>query len=158
MRSMSNTKELIGQNLSRLRKSRGWTQTYLGELVGVEPSSVQRWEYGASAPDADNLDKLTEIFNVPHSALFLSEEKEKPSLHESIKVVCLELGYDPRPLKKKLSRANVGPDLSHVPETIIEKLSNFHGRWDLLETSIKALSESGISNSDKDKKKQTGND
>lgn len=34
----------FGENLKRIRKSRGLTQAELGELIGVAHASVSRWE------------------------------------------------------------------------------------------------------------------
>jgi transcriptional regulator with XRE-family HTH domain len=36
--------ETMGQRIKRLRESRGWTQGYLADLVGVTVSAVSQWE------------------------------------------------------------------------------------------------------------------
>ena len=34
----------IGKNIARLRKQKGWTQTELGNILGVSNQAVSKWE------------------------------------------------------------------------------------------------------------------
>lgn len=45
------------------REELGMTQTELAQKVGVEQSSVARWERGATSPTAANLMKLSQVLN-----------------------------------------------------------------------------------------------
>lgn len=97
-------------NIKELRKEKGLTQSALAELLGINQTSVCRWESGISLPDTVNLLKLSEIFsvstdyilgkskyfypeNVGNDNLFTSEElriiedyrKLSPSLQRTIK-------------------------------------------------------------------------
>ncbi len=51
--------------LLKLRKQHGFTQTQLGNLVGVSLRSIQNYELGVRYPKRAVLDKLCEVFNVP---------------------------------------------------------------------------------------------
>lgn len=53
------------EKLLKLRKQHGFTQTQLGNLVGVSLRSIQNYELGVRYPKRAVLDKLCEVFNVP---------------------------------------------------------------------------------------------
>ena len=74
---MSTTKVLLGRKIRELRKSKGWTQEYLSELLGVNAKSVLRIESGQTFPTVQNLEKLSAIFGVKMSDLFNYESLEE---------------------------------------------------------------------------------
>ena len=43
-------KKLLGENIRRIRKSRGLTQDIFSEKIGIEPSSLSNIENGKSLP------------------------------------------------------------------------------------------------------------
>lgn len=174
---MKSSRMVIGENLKRFRKATGWTQTYVAKQVGVEAPTYQRWEAGSNMPDAQNLDTLARIYNVSFSELFFSDgplpepvkrEIPPPSLKESLKVICDELGYEVKLIKKrkkklasvpqskdtssgKLTYYPVDPDtattyashippLSHVPPDIIEDLEVIE-RWDMVRDLFEEIRE-----------------
>lgn len=51
-------------NLRKLRKENGWTQTELAQKVGVVPSVISEYETESITMSAQILRKLSEIFNV----------------------------------------------------------------------------------------------
>lgn len=53
----------IAKNIRRIRKERGWTQEYMGEL-GFGPRWYQRLESGRHVPTIPTLDKLARAFKV----------------------------------------------------------------------------------------------
>ena len=56
--------ETFGERLARLRKARGYTQTELGELVGVSQRMVTYYERAADHPPAYLVPKLAEALKV----------------------------------------------------------------------------------------------
>lgn len=50
--------------LARARKAAGFTQETLAEAVGVDPSTVRRWEVGSSVPQPWLRLKLAQVFHV----------------------------------------------------------------------------------------------
>lgn len=52
-----------GERIKRLRKAKNLRQNELGALVGVTHTTIGNWENKGEAPGADNLIKLSEIFN-----------------------------------------------------------------------------------------------
>lgn len=55
--------------LSALRKKRGFSQAKLAELIGVEQPTIQRWETGKRLPDLDSLHRLATALGVSPGAL-----------------------------------------------------------------------------------------
>ena len=54
----------FGKNLCKLRKARKLTQLQLGELIGVQPRLIGRWEQGQGKPHFDYLVKLADALEV----------------------------------------------------------------------------------------------
>lgn len=54
----------LGQHLTHLRTSRGWSQDVLAEQLGVSRQSVSKWETDSSVPDLDKLLGLSALFGV----------------------------------------------------------------------------------------------
>ncbi len=50
--------------LSGLRKKRGWSQAKLAEMIGVEQPTIQRWESGKREPDISALQSLAAALGV----------------------------------------------------------------------------------------------
>lgn len=55
--------------LSRLRKQRGYTQATLAEAMGVEQPTIQRWEKGKREPNIGQLIELARVLRVEPGTL-----------------------------------------------------------------------------------------
>ena len=66
---------MLQENIKTFRKQRGLTQEELAIRVNVVRQTVSKWEKGQSVPDADLLEKIAEVLEIPVSQL-LGEEKE----------------------------------------------------------------------------------
>ena len=64
-----NTVSEIGAVISKLRKTKGFTQEELAKCVGVSPQAVSKWENGG-VPDTELLPKIADYFDVSIDALF----------------------------------------------------------------------------------------
>lgn len=60
---------MIGENIAKLRKSKGVKQDKLARFVGVTAQAVSKWENGG-VPDTELLPKIAEFFNVSIDELF----------------------------------------------------------------------------------------
>lgn len=61
----SNGKNIeYGSLIRQIRKSRGLSQTELGELVGLNANRIQMYENNARSPKLDMLNKLFDALNV----------------------------------------------------------------------------------------------
>jgi len=61
--------EPFGPRLASLRKARGYTQTELGELLGVSQRAMTYYERETQRPPAHLLTRLAEVLNVSVDAL-----------------------------------------------------------------------------------------
>lgn len=54
----------IGEKIRLMRKSRKWTQTELGDKIGVSNKVISKWEKGIAKPKMNSITKLTEVLGV----------------------------------------------------------------------------------------------
>lgn len=66
---------MLQENIKTFRKERGLTQEELAIRVNVVRQTVSKWEKGLSVPDADLLQQIAEVLEIPVSQL-LGEETE----------------------------------------------------------------------------------
>lgn len=55
---------ILGRNLTYLRKNAGFTRDKMAELLETSKFTYRKWEYGENEPNVDTLIKLGRIFNV----------------------------------------------------------------------------------------------
>lgn len=68
----------IGEKIKMLRKQRGFTQTELGEKLGVKTNAVSKWECGRVEDiPMSKVKAMSSLFDVPPS--FLIDEEQLPS-------------------------------------------------------------------------------
>ncbi len=60
----------LGTKIAELRRQNGMTQERFGELLGISPQSVSKWENDISMPDIMLLPLIADIFNVSVDSLF----------------------------------------------------------------------------------------
>ena len=62
--------KILGERLKQLRESRGMTQTELAQLLGLQQTSIFRYESGNTNPTAEVLLKIADTFDVSLDYLF----------------------------------------------------------------------------------------
>lgn len=90
--------EKIGRFIQDKRKEAGYTQSELGEKLGVSYKAVSKWERGICMPDVSILTTLCKTLSINVSEL-LSGEKENKKNNE---VVVDYLKYQKNSYKKKM--------------------------------------------------------
>lgn len=60
---------MLGENIRDIRKQKGMTQEELANRIGVVRQTVSKWEKNLSVPDADLLQRIAQVLEVPVSAL-----------------------------------------------------------------------------------------
>ena len=73
---------MLQENIKAFRKDRGLTQEELAIRVNVVRQTVSKWEKGLSVPDADMLQKISEVLEVSVSQLLGREEEPEKDRNE----------------------------------------------------------------------------
>lgn len=69
-------KNLISMNLKNLRKTRGYTQEEVAELIGVSRQTIAKWESGETMPDMDSCLAVAKLYNTTLDSLVYASEKQ----------------------------------------------------------------------------------
>ena len=62
---MADMYEILRDNLTRLRKSRGLTQADLANILKYSDKSVSKWETGETLPSIETLVHLSDFYGIP---------------------------------------------------------------------------------------------
>lgn len=54
----------LGVAVRKWRHSRGWTQQYVADRLGLTNSAVAQWELGTSTPSGQTMEKLAKVFGL----------------------------------------------------------------------------------------------
>lgn len=76
---MDNFKQIVAQNIIKLRTAHNMTQAQLGEKLSYSDKSISKWERADALPDAYVLKQMSELFDVTVDYL-LSEHDENEKL------------------------------------------------------------------------------
>ena len=80
---------MLGENLKALRKAKGYSQETLAQQLNVVRQTISKWEKGLSVPDAEQPERIAELFEVPVAELLDSAtpafENDKPDMAEVVK-------------------------------------------------------------------------
>ncbi|MDO4967420.1 MAG: helix-turn-helix transcriptional regulator [Candidatus Saccharibacteria bacterium] len=66
--------EKIGKFIAKKRQENGFTQESLAEKLDISNRSISKWERGICLPDANNMAKLCQLFNVSYNELLSGAE------------------------------------------------------------------------------------
>lgn len=80
---MKNLKEIVGSNLSELRKREGLTQIELADKFNYSDKAISKWEKGDTLPDLETLNELCKFYGV--SLDYLVSEGSKSDKKQYIK-------------------------------------------------------------------------
>lgn len=73
---MGKIKTVVGDNIRRLRRERGWTQAYVAENLGITAPFLTMVESGQRGMSLELIESLGELFGVPVSSFFVSHESK----------------------------------------------------------------------------------
>ena len=75
----------LGKRIKELRKSKGFTQERLSEIVGVDPKLLSRIECGKNVPSIDLITRISSVLGIELQMFFqTSHLKSKDSLIKEI--------------------------------------------------------------------------
>lgn len=69
-------KIMLGDFIYRMRKEKGYSQSELGQLVGVSNKAVSKWETFEANPDLDIIKKLAQVLGVSADELLDCKKSE----------------------------------------------------------------------------------
>lgn len=101
-----------GELISKQRKSKGFSQAQLAEMLFVSPQAVSKWENNHSEPDLATLKKISEILDIPVDRFFeVTGETLKSSVETTDQFYCWVTGkelnsdemyeFEPVPISKE---------------------------------------------------------
>lgn len=67
---MDSLKQKFGKRVKELRKSKGFTQEQVAEIVDIEPPNISKMEKGKHFPQPENIEKLANALGVNVKELF----------------------------------------------------------------------------------------
>lgn len=70
--------------LAACRVQAGYTQKEVAKLVGVVEQTIIRWEQGASAPNMEQAQRLSEIYQIPLAYMDWSREGNSTPLRDRV--------------------------------------------------------------------------
>lgn len=73
---MEKTQQILATNLRRLRNIFNFNQAEVAELLGVNTTTYQKYEYGKAYPRPDKISRLAEIFKVSPAELVSAEKTQ----------------------------------------------------------------------------------
>lgn len=71
-----NIRQNIKNNLLRLRKKNGLTQSDIADITGKKAPTIASWEQGISLPDLQTLYRLSKFYKVMLEYFYENEEDE----------------------------------------------------------------------------------
>ena len=74
---MEQLAEIVGKNLSSLRKARGLTQQELAKEINYSDKSISKWELGYSLPAVDVLKEFATFYGVTVDYLITPQKEEE---------------------------------------------------------------------------------
>ena len=88
----------IHENIRKLRKGKGWTQTELAQRLGTSQKVITSYETGSKTPPVSRLPELAAVLGVDIEQLIgvqpLSVKEEIPHTHKNSRVARLQELYE----------------------------------------------------------------
>ncbi len=90
----------LADKLIELRKEKGWSQEEFAEKLDVSRQAVSRWENETALPDAQNILRISKLFNVTTDYL-LNEDNEGRADAPAVETADSKIGEEARLTRKK---------------------------------------------------------
>lgn len=93
MKSERTDISIIGNNIAKYRKKKGYTQKQLGELLDINYKTISKWENGNVGPDITILPNLADVLGVSIEEILIGVKKKNKKrtirIFISIVIACL---------------------------------------------------------------------
>lgn len=97
-----NNKKLLGKQIKFIRKSNGYTQEKLSELIGIETSSLSGIESGRFYPSLHVLEKISNVLNIQMIDFFRYSTVDSENIDKEIKNIIGKQNQENKKLVYKL--------------------------------------------------------
>ncbi len=74
----------LGSIIKERRKRKGWSQTVLGDLVGMSAATIHRIEHGEKIPPDDELNLFADALTLDAQQLILQAEEDRQTLKNNL--------------------------------------------------------------------------
>lgn len=71
-------KTVISENMTLLRKSNGYSQKDVGDMLGVSKQAISMYERGERKPEAELLGRLADIYGVDINVIYGRRAEDMP--------------------------------------------------------------------------------
>lgn len=98
----------VGENIKRIRKEKGLTQSELGRKLGISQTMIVQYESGRRNPKIETVQKIANALQVPISEIYERNSLSKDNLSDIGKRIAFyrkQCGYSQRELAEKLEIA-----------------------------------------------------
>ncbi len=114
---MNELKKLLGENMELARKSNvpKLSREKVAEKMGVDASTIYRWEKGESWPEAEMIERFAEAVKVPAPSLFVDKRKSGLSAEAILDFAALVSKADPARLQDAIELLQIGQPKSAAP-------------------------------------------
>lgn len=109
----------FSKNLKFLREKNNMSQNKLAKLIGVNQTTIARWEDNNRTPTVDNAYDVCKIFNIPLSEFLGKDLKSLNQTKEEEEIKEIEA------LKRVLKKAGFMKDNEDLTDDELKKLLNF---------------------------------
>ena len=75
----------FGENLTNLRRQKGWSQDDLANNLDLSRQAISKWENETSKPDIDNIKKISKIFSIKIDDLINNELPDDKAVKFDVK-------------------------------------------------------------------------
>lgn len=114
--------KILGRNIRRMRKAKGYTQRQLADIVGIHPQHVYRIEKGVTGVSSDVLSAIAEALETDIATLYHDQAHGAPPLEESKKEGVID-GFIP---SGKIIRIPLVAEVkAGLPREVIEEAGMF---------------------------------
>lgn len=107
---------MFAENLKKLRKDKGITQTQFASQFNISSGTIAMWETGKRMPDTDMLKKIAQFFDVSIDYL-LDNEKSSSENSDELDNVYFSLA-------KEAQQSGINPDDIRLAIETIKNMKN----------------------------------
>lgn len=109
---------ILGEKITRLRQSKGYSQEEFGAKLGVSRQAVSKWETGQTTPDVDKIILMSKLFDVSTDYLLKDDNTESATNNISTKITrhgTIRLSFNGKwHYERKSKRTLFGLPLYHI--------------------------------------------